>query len=75
MKAPHLQTLFSQRNLGGARYRTTLPLSTLSDDRKKSPVSFSVDGCESDGGEGVRYIGEKHGCIVNVEYLEQVNAI
>uniref|UniRef100_A0A0R3RFC1 non-specific serine/threonine protein kinase n=1 Tax=Elaeophora elaphi TaxID=1147741 RepID=A0A0R3RFC1_9BILA len=72
-KAPHIQALFSQRNLGGTRYRTTIPLTTLPDDRKKSPasLSISVDLNESNGSGGARLIGEKHGCIINVEYLEQ----
>ncbi|KAL3998140.1 Ankyrin repeats (3 copies) family protein [Acanthocheilonema viteae] len=70
-KAPHLQALFSQRNLGGARYRTAVPLTTLSDDRSKSPASISNDRDESDGGAEARLIRERHGCIVNIEYLEE----
>lgn len=77
MKSPHLQlqTLFSQRNLSGTRYQATVPLTTLSDSRKKSPTPVSIGRDESNGGEGVRLIGEKHGCIVNMEYLEQVNTL
>lgn len=73
MKAPYLQTLFSQRNLGGTWYRTTVSPIILSDDRKKSSAPVSADFDESVGGERAPLIGERHECIINVEYLEQVN--
>ncbi|EFO25986.1 TKL/LRRK protein kinase [Loa loa] len=73
MKAPHLQVqaLFSQRNLGGTRYRATVPLTTLSDGCKKSPAPVSVNRDESEDDKGARLIAGEHKCIVNMEYLEQ----
>uniref|UniRef100_A0A8R1XUT2 non-specific serine/threonine protein kinase n=1 Tax=Onchocerca volvulus TaxID=6282 RepID=A0A8R1XUT2_ONCVO len=71
-KTPHLQiqTLFSQRNLGDSRYRATMPMTTVSNGRKKPPASVSVDRDEIVG-ERARLIDKKNGCIANMEYLEQ----
>uniref|UniRef100_A0A0R3QZH9 non-specific serine/threonine protein kinase n=1 Tax=Brugia timori TaxID=42155 RepID=A0A0R3QZH9_9BILA len=72
MKASHLQmqTLFSQRNLGGKRYRTTVPLTTILNSHEKSSASVSVGRNESGCDKGIPLIDE-HRCTVNMEYLEQ----